>query len=177
MLTSPIAKSVPQCPASPTFSLELITSIDGGSKPKGKYKALSGESFYILRKYLDYEEKYVKAKSKVESLSAENESLKGQISVLADKAKKDKEGLKTLENSINTEKALSKLKDKQINEALLMVKKASLEVVEKFKASDEYSDKICDYYVEGFDLLRKYLVKHHPKLATASTFSLNLFGN
>ena len=42
MLTSPIAKSIPQCPASPTSSLELIASIDGGSKPKGKYKALPG---------------------------------------------------------------------------------------------------------------------------------------
>ena len=35
-----------------------------------------GESLYIFGKYLDYEEKYVVAKSKVESLSVENESLK-----------------------------------------------------------------------------------------------------
>ena len=34
MLTSPIAKSIPQCPASPTSSLELIASIDGGSEPQ-----------------------------------------------------------------------------------------------------------------------------------------------
>ena len=59
--------------------------------------------WYILGKYLDYEEKYVKAKSKVESLSAGNESFKGQISTLADEDKKDKERLKTLEKSINTE--------------------------------------------------------------------------
>lgn len=39
MLTSLIAKSIPQCSTSPTSSLELIASIDGGSKPKGKYKA------------------------------------------------------------------------------------------------------------------------------------------
>ena len=59
-----------------------------------------------------FEKKYVKAKSKVESLSAKNELLKGQISTLADTAKKDKECLKTLEKSINTKKAFSKLKDK-----------------------------------------------------------------
>ena len=46
----------------------------------------------------------------------------------------------------------------------MKVEKASLEAVEKFKASDEYSDKLYDYYVEGFDLLHNYLAKHHPKL-------------
>ena len=39
MVTSPIAKFVPQCPTSPTSSLELIISIDSGSKAKGKDKA------------------------------------------------------------------------------------------------------------------------------------------
>ena len=41
MVTSPITKSIPQCPASPTSSLELISSTDGGSKAKGKDKAPS----------------------------------------------------------------------------------------------------------------------------------------
>ena len=39
MLTSPIAKSVTQHPASPISSLELIASTNGSSKPKGKDKA------------------------------------------------------------------------------------------------------------------------------------------
>jgi len=37
-------------------------------------------------------------------------------------------------------------------------------VVEKFKVFDEYLDKLCDYYIEGFELFRKYLGKHHTKL-------------
>lgn len=118
-----------------------------------------GESFYISRKCLDYEEKYVVAKSKVESFSAKNESLKSQISTLVEESRKDKERLKTLEKSLDIEKAFSKLKDKQIDEALLKVEKAGLETVEKFKALDEYLDKLCNYYVEGFDLFRKYLAK------------------
>ena len=71
-----------------------------------------GESLYIFGKYLDYEEKYVTAKSKVESLSLENELLKGQISALSDETNMDKDHLKTLEKSIDTEKAFSKLKGK-----------------------------------------------------------------
>lgn len=118
-----------------------------------------GESLYISRKCLDYEEKYVVAKSKVESFSAKNESLKSQISTLVEESRKDKERLKTLEKSLDIEKAFSKLKDKQIDEALLKVEKAGLETVEKFKALDEYLDKLCNYYVEGFDLFRKYLAK------------------
>lgn len=69
-----------------------------------------------------------------------------------------------MEKSIDIENDFSKLKDKQIDKALSKVEKASLEAVEKFIALDEYSDKLYDYYMEGFDLLRKYLAKHHPEL-------------
>ena len=27
-----------------------------------------------------------------------------------------------------------------------------------------YSDELCGYYMEGFDLLRKWMAKHHPNL-------------
>nr|POF00127.1 hypothetical protein CFP56_19089 [Quercus suber] len=72
-----------------------------------KIMQVLGESFYISRKYLDYEEKYVTAQSKVESLSLKNKPLKGQVSALSDEAKKDKDRLKTPEKSIDTEKAFS----------------------------------------------------------------------
>ncbi|KAL0001811.1 hypothetical protein SO802_015592 [Lithocarpus litseifolius] len=77
---------------------------------------------------------------------------------------KTQDRLKVLEKDITTKKAFSKLKDKQIEEALVKIREVGAVVVEKFKDSDEYSEKICDYYVEDFDLFRKYLAKHHPKL-------------
>ena len=43
----------------------------------------------------------------------------------------------------------------------MKVDKVGFEAGEKFKASDEFSDKLCDYYVDGFELFRKYLAKHH----------------
>ena len=56
------------------------------------------------------------------------------------------------------------MKDKQIDEALIKVEKAGFEAVEKFKASNGFSNKLCEYYVDCFELFRKYLAKHHPEL-------------
>ena len=123
-----------------------------------------GESLYISGKYLDFKGKSAEAQSKATSLSSENELLKGQITALFDEAKKDKDRLTVLEKSIDTEKAFLRLKAKQIDEALLKVKKAGIKVVEKFKASNEYLNKLCNYYIEGFELFRKYMGKHHPEL-------------
>jgi len=36
--------------------------------------------------------------------------------------------------------------------------------VQEFKDSDCYSDELCEYYVEGFKLFRKWMAKHHPDL-------------
>jgi len=36
--------------------------------------------------------------------------------------------------------------------------------VHDFKDSEEYSDGLCKYYMEGFDLLVKWMAKHHPGL-------------
>lgn len=119
---------------------------------------------YILGKYLDYHKKLVEAQSRNAFLSTENESLSIQIFALADEAKKDKDRLKNLEKNIDTEKVFSKLKDKQIDEALKKVVKAGLEAMEKFKAWDEFSDKLYKYYVDGFKLFRNYLARHHPEM-------------
>ena len=106
----------------------------------------------------------VEAQYGIASLFAENESLTIKIFAFANKAKKDKDRLKILEKNINFEKAFSKLKDKQIDEALIKVEKAGFEVMEKFKASNGFSNKLRKYYVDCFELFRKYLAKHHPEL-------------
>ena len=40
--------------------------------------------------------------------------------------------------------------------------------MQEFKESDSYLDDLCEYYVEGFELFRKWMVKHH--------LDLDLFG-
>lgn len=44
------------------------------------------------------------------------------------------------------------------------MKKVGAMAVQEFKDFDEYSDELCGYYVEGFDLLRKWMAKHHLDL-------------
>ena len=36
--------------------------------------------------------------------------------------------------------------------------------MEKFKNSDQYSDNLCGYYVDGFKHFCKYMAKHHLNL-------------
>ena len=38
----------------------------------------------------------------------------------------------------------------------------------EFKDSDWYFDELCGYYMEGFDLLRKWMAKHHLDLDLSS---------
>nr|POF09658.1 hypothetical protein CFP56_10837 [Quercus suber] len=151
-------------PSIPYKAWDVCCVLKGKDKGRIRSRFQFPSSVRISGKYLDYDKKLVEAQSGIVSLFAKNEFLTIQISALADEAKKDKDYLKTLEKNINTEKVFSKLKDKQINEALTNVEKVGFEAVEKFKASNEFSNKLYDYYVDGFKLFRKYLAKHHPKM-------------
>ena len=69
-----------------------------------------------------------------------------------------------MEKSLQVEKDFCKLKDKQIGDLELKLQTARAMVVKDFKDFDEYFDELCEYYVEGFDLLRKWMAKHYPDL-------------
>ena len=62
------------------------------------------------------------------------------------------------------EKYFCKLKDKQIGDMQFKLQKAGVAVVHELKDSDSYSDELCEYYLEGFKLFRKWMTKHHPYL-------------
>lgn len=83
-----------------------------------------GESLYLTRKYLAYEKKLASLIPQMESLSSETALLKEKVSFLKSKATKTQDHLKVLEKDISTEKAFSKLKDKQIEEALAKIPEA-----------------------------------------------------
>ena len=91
----------------------------------------------------------------IKSLSVENETFKNKVAILAVEIENDKERVVALEKSWQVEKDFYKLKDKQIGDLKLKLQKGGAIAVREFKDSDEYSDELCRYYVEGFDLLRK----------------------
>ena len=119
---------------------------------------------FVSGKLLDLEKKVSTAEPITKSLSTENETLKNKVAILAVEAENDKERVVALEKSLQLEKDFCKLKDKQMGEMQLKLQKVGATAVQEFKDSDEYSDKLCGYYVEGFDLLKKWMAKHHPDL-------------
>nr|POF26763.1 hypothetical protein CFP56_46032 [Quercus suber] len=127
-----------------------------------------GESLFVSRKLLDLEKRVATSESMIKSLSAENETFKNKVAIFTVKAKNDKECVAALEKSLQVEKDFFKLKDKQIGDLELKLQKVGATAMKEFKDSNEYSDKLCGYYVEAFDLLRKWMAKHHPDLDLSS---------
>ena len=119
---------------------------------------------FISRKLRDFEKKVAIAEPMIKSLSAENKMLMNKVAILVVKAESDKECVAALEKGLQVEKDFCKLKDKQMGDSQFKLRKAGATVVREFKDSDSYSDELCEYYVEGFELFRKWMVKHHPDL-------------
>ena len=104
------------------------------------------------------------AKPMIKSFSAENEMHKNKVAILTVKAENDKELVVALERSLQVEKDFCKLKDKQMGDLLFKLQKAEATMVQEFKDSDSYLDELCEYYMEGFELFRKWMAKHHSDL-------------
>nr|POF19063.1 hypothetical protein CFP56_42401 [Quercus suber] len=185
----PPAHSPAKRPASPTSSLEMIDL--GGEEIKKKkktyflptfwddadaaalkaYEALSvddlnplmakssgevisshiqklmqalGESLFISGKLLDLEKKVATSEPLVKSLSAKNETLKNKVAILTAEVENDKERV--------------------IGDIELKLENVGATTIQDFKDSDEYSDELYKYYMEGFDLLMKWMAKYHPSL-------------
>ena len=100
----------------------------------------------------------------IKSLFAKNKTFKNKVAILTVKTENDKERVAALEKSLQVEKDFCKLKDKQIGDLELNLQKVGATAVKEFKDSDEYSNELYGYYVEAFDLLRKWMAKHHPNL-------------
>ena len=119
---------------------------------------------FVSGKLLDLEKKVATTEPMIKSLSAENEILKNKVAILTVEAENDKECVPTLEKSLQVEEDFSKLKDKQIGDLQFKLEKASPDAIQEFKESDLYLGNLCEYYVEGFELFRRWMAKHHLEL-------------
>lgn len=123
---------------------------------------------YLMTNYLDMEEKFSSAQTRIKNLSAENTSLKESVKKMAIESVEMGKQMKMAQVDLIIEKTLSGQKDDHLEKA----KKEVEEAVKNFKAFAEYSDRMMVEYADGFELLQKYLVKHHLDLNFAMEATL-----
>ena len=119
-----------------------------------------GESLHITTKYLTQEAKVASLTSKMEAMEAETSELKQSLIDSMGEANTLKEKVKALSDDLRAERQLTLEKDEQllgIKESLKMIVARSVEV---FQTTDEYNSVLFSWYFKGFELLRRYLVKH-----------------
>ena len=88
-----------------------------------------------------------------------------------DEANTAKEKAKNLADDLRTKKQLTVEKEEQLQVANLRIKTIAAKAVEAFQQIDEYNIVFFSWYYKGFELLRRYLVKH---LTSVNLGSLDL---
>ena len=77
-----------------------------------------------------------------------------------DKANSIKDKVKTLSDNLKTEWQLTLKKDKQILTAKEKIQTIAAKAVEGFQQTEEYNLVLFNWYLKGFELLRRYFIKH-----------------
>ncbi|KAK9988118.1 hypothetical protein SO802_028357 [Lithocarpus litseifolius] len=100
------------------------------------HKLVLGESLHLMTDYLNNEEKVVVANSKVDSIEVESSKLRKDLIEAMDQSTKAKEKVIELKEALKFEKKLVLQKDKEF-----------------------------ERYFKGFELLRRWMLKHHSHVA------------
>ena len=119
-----------------------------------------GETIDITLEYLGREAKATLVGSKVEALEAENSKLRKELISAMDETNTTKEKAKVLADNLRAERQLTLEKDEQLQAIKEWVKTVAAKAVEAFQQTDVYNTVLFSWYYKGFELLRRYLVKH-----------------
>ena len=119
-----------------------------------------GESLHITTEYLTQEAKVASLTTRMESLEKENSDLKKNLIASMDETTSLKEKVKVLEDDLRVERGLTQEKDEQLLSAKEKLVTIAARSVEAFQTTDEYNTVLFSWYFKGFELLRRYLVKH-----------------
>ena len=98
--------------------------------------------------------------SRMEALEKENSTLKKDLIQSMDEAASLKEKVKALNFDLRVERQLNMEKDDQLQATKEKLKTIAARSVEAFQQTEEYSTVLFSWYFKGFELLRRYLVKH-----------------
>ena len=119
-----------------------------------------GESLHIASEYLTQEAKVASLASRMEVLEAENSTLKKKLIESMHEVNTLKESSKTLADNLRAEHQLTLEKDEQLLVARDKLKTIAARSIEGFQQIDEYNTVLFSWYFKGFELLKRYLVKH-----------------
>ena len=98
--------------------------------------------------------------SKMEAMEAETSKLKQSLIESMGEANTLKEKVKALSDDLRAERQLTLEKDEQLLGVKESLKTIASRSVEAFQTTDEYNSVLFSWYFKGFELLRRYLVKH-----------------
>ena len=119
-----------------------------------------GESLHITSEYLTQEAKVASLTSKMEAMEAETSKLKQSLIDSMGEVNTLKEKVKALSDDLRAEHQLTLEKDEQLLSVKESLKTIAARSVEAFQTTNEYNSVLFNWYIKGFELLRRYLVKH-----------------
>ena len=123
-----------------------------------------GESLHIASEYLTQEAKVASLTSRMEALEGENSMLKKKLIESMHEVNTLKESSKTLVDDLRAERQLTLEKDEQLLVAKEKLKTIAARSTEGFQQIDEYNTILFSWYFKGFELFRRYLVKHPTRV-------------
>ena len=100
------------------------------------------------------------ANSKVKALEAEALGLRRDLISAMDANNASKEQLKVLSEKLDSEKQLVKQKDELLTSAGQRMNAVIAKAVLAFQSTNEYNTILFQWYFKGFELWRRYLIKH-----------------
>ena len=100
------------------------------------------------------------ANSKVKTLKTEASGLRNDLGAAMDALNASKEQTKVLTEQLEFEKLLVKQKDDLLVSAGQRMKIAVAKAVTAFQTTEEYNTILFQWYFKGFELLRRYMIKH-----------------
>ena len=105
------------------------------------------------------------ANSKVDYVEAKSSRLRKDLIEAMDQSTKAKEKVIELKEALKVEKKLVIKKDEEVQATLLRMDEEREKVISKFLASNRFSDMQFEQYFKGFELLRRWMMKHHSHVA------------
>ena len=90
----------------------------------------------------------------------EKSKLRKELISAMDEANTTKEKAKALADNLRMKKQLTIKKDEQLQALNQKVKTVDAKVVEAFQQTDKYNTILFSWYYKGFELLRRYIIKH-----------------